>query len=119
VAPGFHAPFQAEVAFLVDEPGRGPVTFSGRCAWDDPGVPLVHRWKAGLLLQDARGKGRTVKRVRYLVRDAGGRVAVSFLGGDPAAKVHAESLSALVFHLSVGVLGDPGAATEHKVELEF
>ncbi|BDU71598.1 hypothetical protein [Mesoterricola silvestris] len=116
VARGFAPPFQVEVAFVAENPGLGAVTFSGRCPWEDPSRPLGHRWKSGLVLE-AMPRARALRNIRYLVTDRAGRTVAAFNGAD--ARIHAESLKGILLHLTVGTLGEPGAAVTHIVELEF
>jgi hypothetical protein len=110
-------PLRVELTFVLEN-SPGLKTFSGQCPWEDPARPLVHRWKGGLVL-DAAARGRTLKGVHYLIKDRDGRTVLNFLGADPAQKIHAEALSALVLHLTPGNLGEPGGAVDHQVELEF
>jgi len=116
VAPGFAPPFRVELAFVVENPGLRVVTFSGQCPWEDLSRPLVHLWKSALVL-DPLTRARALKAIRYLVKDRTGRTVAAFNGRD--ARIRAETLKGVVLHLKVGTLGEPGAAVEDVVELEF
>ena len=118
VAPGFHPPFQVAVSFLLEDGRNGLKTFAGRCAWADPAAALDHRWKGALVLTPSSAP-RALKTVRYAITDQDGRTVADFLPRDPATRIHAEALSALILHLKPGVLGRPGGALDHQVELAF
>ncbi|GEM_PF-3040925 len=122
LAPGFAPPFQVEVKFTVENPGgpSGLVSFSGRCAWEDPRRPLIQRWKSALVLEETgQDRGRVLGAVTYRIKDRAGRTVLTFLGRAPAQRLHTGGLSALVLHLITGTLGEPGGAVEHRVESEF
>jgi len=116
VAAGLALPLRVELAFVVENPGLRVVTFNGQEAWEDPARPLLRTWRSGLVL-DPMERPRTLKAIRYLVKDRAGRTVAAFNGRD--ARIRPESLSGIVLHLRVGTLGEPGAAVEEKVELEF
>ena len=118
VKAGFKPPFKAELGFLLENPGPGSglLTFQGRCDWADPAKALAYRWKGAVA---ADGAPRAMRRILYTIRDRDGRTVLAYLGKDPANRIHAESLSGIVLHLTPGTLGEPGGAVDHKVELEF
>jgi hypothetical protein len=113
---GFKPPFKVELAFTVENPGSRLVTFTGQCPWEDPSRSLTRRWQGGVVLEPM-DKARALKGIRYLIRDRDGRKVAALTG--PDARIHPESLKGIVLRLTVGNLGEPGGAIEHRLALEF